>query len=266
MKYPTHDASALLHNGKFTDGDAGTALPPSPDRADYQNAVYDELLAVIVAGGLTPDFSDRTQLKQAIIAMFQRDVVPAGKVDLFDRTIAPSGWWEMDGRVYLIADQPALASATYCGNGDNDTADYNYRCTDPENPATSRSTEGAYQTLRDARGYFPRFWSKDSADIDAGRSFYALQDDAMQDHAHIVGVGSDGDVGTRNANWGYTPRDAIIRGASSGHGGQSFQQSSTAKVAGAWPAAGDTPNYPASARNAVETRPKNMPFLACIKL
>lgn len=68
MKYPTHDATALLVGGKFTDGDPINAVPPSPDRADYQNAVYDELLAVIAAAGLTPNFADRTQVQTAIAA------------------------------------------------------------------------------------------------------------------------------------------------------------------------------------------------------
>lgn len=65
MRYPTTDPTALLQGGKFTDGDPLTATPASPDRAAYQNMVFDEILSVITYAGLTPS-DDTTQLLQAI--------------------------------------------------------------------------------------------------------------------------------------------------------------------------------------------------------
>lgn len=68
MDYPVSDATARLHptTDKFTDGDVGGGIPASKDSAEFQNAVYDEILAVITAAGLTPDEGDLTQLLQAI--------------------------------------------------------------------------------------------------------------------------------------------------------------------------------------------------------
>ncbi|MAK91678.1 MAG: hypothetical protein CMI13_10640 [Oleibacter sp.] len=68
MDYPTNDASARLGtDGKFTDGDALQGIPPSRDGADFMNAVYDEIIAMIVAGAGTPNTTNRTQLRDAIL-------------------------------------------------------------------------------------------------------------------------------------------------------------------------------------------------------
>lgn len=69
MDYPTSDAGARLHNGKFTDGDPVNNIPPSKDSATYQNMVFDELINVIEAGGLTPDSTKADQLTSAINAL-----------------------------------------------------------------------------------------------------------------------------------------------------------------------------------------------------
>jgi hypothetical protein len=70
MKYPTHDVTALLQGGKFTDGDPleVPVIPPSPDRAAYMNMVFDELLNVLAAGGVTPDYALTNQVQAAIAA------------------------------------------------------------------------------------------------------------------------------------------------------------------------------------------------------
>jgi len=70
MDYPS-DVSVGLSGGKFTDGNPVTSLPPSLDRAVEQNAVFDELLAVIVAAGLTPDEANLTQLRDSITTLIQ---------------------------------------------------------------------------------------------------------------------------------------------------------------------------------------------------
>ena len=71
MDYPVSDESAKLHNGKFTDGDNLAGIPASRDSAEYQNMVFDEIINVITAGGLTPDENSTTQLKEAIDSKLQ---------------------------------------------------------------------------------------------------------------------------------------------------------------------------------------------------
>ena len=66
MDYPTSDAGARLHNGKFTDGDPVNNIPPSKDSATYQNMVFDELIGIITAAGHEPNENKTTQLKEAI--------------------------------------------------------------------------------------------------------------------------------------------------------------------------------------------------------
>lgn len=68
MDYPTSDTEARLAGGKFTDGDvtASPVVPPSKNSAAYQNMVFDELIGVITAGGLTPSDQSVTQLITAI--------------------------------------------------------------------------------------------------------------------------------------------------------------------------------------------------------
>lgn len=69
MDYPLSLMDVYLHLGKFTDGTADGVVPPSRDPAAWNNAVTDELLAIIVAGGLTPDETNHHQVRDAISAM-----------------------------------------------------------------------------------------------------------------------------------------------------------------------------------------------------
>jgi hypothetical protein len=66
VRYPVSDSGSQLHNGRFTDGNPAQGIPPSVDKAAHMNAVYDELMAVIAAGGLTPNEATLTQVLQAI--------------------------------------------------------------------------------------------------------------------------------------------------------------------------------------------------------
>lgn len=68
MDYPKSDSTARLgEDDKFTDGDLTLGIPPSRDGAEYMNAVYDEIIAMIVAGAGTPSTTNRTQLRDAIL-------------------------------------------------------------------------------------------------------------------------------------------------------------------------------------------------------
>jgi len=63
MNYPNAED---LHQGKFTDGDPIAGIAPSIASADHMNAIYDEIIAVVQAGGLTADNAIFTQASASI--------------------------------------------------------------------------------------------------------------------------------------------------------------------------------------------------------
>lgn len=67
MDYPKSNPKVGLYNGKFTDGSADGTVKPSLDTADWANAVTDEILSVIVAGGLVPAEATRNQMATSIV-------------------------------------------------------------------------------------------------------------------------------------------------------------------------------------------------------
>jgi hypothetical protein len=66
MQYPISKPQRLLQSGRFTDGDQGMGVPASICSAEDMNAVYDELLAIITAAGLTPSEVTFNQVLSAI--------------------------------------------------------------------------------------------------------------------------------------------------------------------------------------------------------
>jgi hypothetical protein len=66
MDYPLSQATELdLYLGKFTNGEPGVR-PASIIPAETTNAIIDEIKAVIIAAGITPDETEFTQLRDAI--------------------------------------------------------------------------------------------------------------------------------------------------------------------------------------------------------
>lgn len=63
MDYPD---SPDLYEGKFTDGDPVAGIPASVASAEHMNAVYDELAALIAAGGIAPDAADLAQVAKSV--------------------------------------------------------------------------------------------------------------------------------------------------------------------------------------------------------
>lgn len=101
--------------------------------------------------------------------------IPAGATLTFAMANPPEGWLVEDGAAVLIASYTELDAAIYCGNGNNATAAWGYRCTNPANPTGSRSTAGTYLVLRDRRGEFERGLDLGRG-VDPSRSLWAWQD------------------------------------------------------------------------------------------
>ena len=108
-----------------------------------------------------------------------------GQVAFFACTTAPAGWMKANGAAVSIASYPELAARIYCGDANNATAAWGYKCTNPANPNGSRSTAGTYIVLPDLRGEGLRGWD-DGRGVDSGRSLYAWQDQSYQAHNHGV--------------------------------------------------------------------------------
>lgn len=160
--------------------------------------------------------------------------LPAGTEILFGGITAPSGFVKLNGAVPLVSSVPNLVSNVYCGDANNNTASYYYRCNDPLNPTTTRSTTGNYFALKNARGRFPRALS-DGDSLDAGRSMWSYQEHRFEDHVH-------NSVGQNNAN-GVGPGSGLL--------GASFGTNTTGAVTG---------------NAGSETRPFNYPTLVCVKI
>lgn len=72
--------------------------------------------------------------------------------------VPPAGWRALrcNGQAVAIAAYSALDAAIYCGDAANGTANWGYRCTDPANPSTTRSTTGTHIVLPKTRGRYRR--------------------------------------------------------------------------------------------------------------
>lgn len=103
MDYPKTVLNVGLVNGKFIDEDNDTGQAGSLIPAVWGNAVTDELLAVIRAGGLEPAEDDHDQLQQALGSIVQQTLVqtlPSQDLTAFTTTGTAPG--------YVLSPVPAL--------------------------------------------------------------------------------------------------------------------------------------------------------------
>jgi microcystin-dependent protein len=197
--------------------------------AAFFNVINDELVHLIEHAGLTPDDEDLQQIRKAVAALIA-SAVPAGMVAWFAATAAPTGYVKANGALLSRAAYPALwLHAQGSGNLVNEAT-------------WSATSSGAYSTgdlattfrIPDMRGEFPRAWD-DGRGVDTGRAIGTRQAQAIQQHLHALpsAILRATGIGTLTASAGtFIQLDEIL---------------STQNTGG------------------TETRPRNVPLLACIK-
>ncbi|QEN46345.1 phage tail protein [Pseudomonas protegens] len=265
MDYPKSVPSVGLVNGKFVDENPVTGQVGSLISSEWGNAVTDELLNVIRAGGEEPAEAEHDQLLAAIKAIVRDSIppekirttlaeygitdaytksvtytkaeieallknmsaLPVGAMVPFPKGTVPAGFLEVDGSVQSTRTYPDLAA--YLGNTFN------------------KGDEGVGSfRLPESRGEFFRGWDHGRG-IDAGRVLGVYQDDALQNILGNVG-------GVRNDSAPTAPNGAFY---------------ATADAGGFQGAGGrfSVVNFDASrvVRTATETRPRNLAVMWCIK-
>lgn len=165
-----------------------------------------------------------------------------GSVLFFARNTAPAGFLKANGAAVLVASYPTLTTAIYCGDANNATALFGYRC--DLSDGTSRNITGIYLVLPDMRGEFPRGWD-DARGVDAGRAFGTFQTQSYLSHSH----------GTYGSESGYS--HPVRSGADSYIDWGSASASTND--------ANYNVNSRTDAAGGTETRPRNISLLACIK-
>lgn len=88
MDYPSNPTVGLV-GGKFSDGDPGLGIAASEVYAPSTNAVFDELIAVIVAGGGAPAEATLTQVRDAINTLISDAVAAAVPLNKYNAAVDP---------------------------------------------------------------------------------------------------------------------------------------------------------------------------------
>ncbi|WP_306382879.1 phage tail protein [Pseudomonas protegens] len=270
MDYPKSVPSVGLVNGKFVDENPVTGQVGSLISSDWGNAVTDELLNVIRAGGKEPAEAEHDQLLAAIKAIVRDSIppekirttlaeygitdaytksvtytkaeieallknmsaLPVGAMVPFPKGTVPPGFLEVDGSVQSAATYPDLAA--YLGTTFN----------------TGGEGAGNFR-LPESRGEFLRGWDHGRG-VDAGRALGASQTDALQNitgESSTFPTGSTAPLSSSGA-FKTNARSLVPTGIAGG---------------GAWSSASIDFDASRVARTAAETRPRNLAVMWCIK-
>lgn len=262
MDYPKSVPSVGLKDGKFIDENPVTGQVGSLISSEWGNAVTDELLNVIRAGGEEPAEAEHDQLLAAIKAIVKDNIppeqvrttlaqygitdaytksvtytkaeieallknmsaLPVGAMVPFPKGTVPAGFLEVDGSVQSAAEYPDLAA--YLGTTFN----------------TGGEAAGVFR-LPESRGEFLRGWDN-GREVDAGREIGTAQGHLARSlNRSIYGDRTGGNPST-GVLWNYD--DA---------------KSNT------WTGvpAGSDQRYFTFYADAVETRPRNLAVMWCIK-
>ena len=152
--------------GYFTNGNPGTGTPATVLDADWANMLQEELIAVVVAAGLTPSKTTRTQVRDAILAL--QSVGRTGKVFMHAANTAPAGALKANGAAVSRTTYASLFAVigTVFGVGDGSTT-FN---------------------LPDLQGAFLRGTGTGSINSrnKVGPSVGSFQEDQFQGHGHNI--------------------------------------------------------------------------------
>ena len=263
MDYPKSVPNVGLVNGKFVDENTTTGQVGSLIPSVWGNAVTEELLSVIRAGGDEPAENDNDQLLAAIKAIVRDSIppekirttlaeygitdaytksvtytkaeieallknmsaLPVGAMVPFPKGTVPPGFLEVDGSVQSTATYPDLAA--YLGTTFN----------------TGGEGAGNFR-LPDSRGEFLRGWDHGRG-MDPGRSIGTVQADAFQGHYHNP----------------LSPQTSFVSMGSGGFGLQLGNNPGLSTTTGG-PVTDGVNGVP---RTASETRPRNVAVMWCIK-
>jgi microcystin-dependent protein len=179
---------------------------------------------------------------------------PPGAVMHYATQTAPDGWLVCNGSTVSRLEYPALFAAigTVYGAGDGVTT----------------------FVLPDLRGEFIRGWDGGRG-VDAGRAFGTLQVDAFKSHTHAVtDPGHSHSSSSTGSNTIASNRSyRVIIGYNSGliapepttiQGGTSLAGASTTSSTSG-PTSSSTTGISVAATGSIETRPRNVALLPCIK-
>ncbi|MEY9332929.1 microcystin-dependent protein [Pseudomonas protegens] len=270
MDYPKSVPSVGLLNGKFVDENPVTGQVGSLISSDWGNAVTDELLNVIRAGGEEPAEAEHDQLLAAIKAIVRDSIppekirttlaeygitdaytksvtytkaeieallknmsaLPVGAMVPFPKGTVPAGFLEVDGSVQSAATYPDLAA--YLGTAFN----------------TGGEGAGNFR-LPESRGEFLRGWDHGRG-VDAGRVIGSEQQDALQNITGESSTFPTGSTAPLNSTGAFktNARSGVPTGIAGG---------------GAWSSASFDFDASRVARTATETRPRNLAVMWCIK-
>ncbi|MCK9799756.1 tail fiber protein [Pseudomonas sp. MAFF 302030] len=268
MDYPKSVPSVGLKDGKFIDENPVTGQVGSLISSEWGNAVTDELLNVIRAGGEEPAEAEHDQLLAAIKAIVKDNIppeqvrttlaqygitdaytksvtytkaeieallknmsaLPVGAMVPFPKGTVPAGFLEVDGSVQSAAEYPDLAA--YLGTTFN----------------TGGEAAGVFR-LPESRGEFLRGWDH-GLGVDAGREIGSSQLDALQNLTGSVG---------RVIPLGKPELDGL--------GVFEIGATANSQAGGTTGAALKHASFDASrvARTSTETRPRNLAVMWCIK-
>jgi phage-related tail fiber protein len=210
----------------------------APPNASFWEVLVDEAAYLRTGNNLSDLPNAVTALENlgvtATAAQINEGLMQPGHVFYHAGKTPPAGSLKANAAAVSRSAYSDLDAAIYCGDELNATAAFGYRCTDPLNPSTSRSTTGTHIVLPDGRSEFIRGWD-DGRGIDVGRVFGSAQSADIGPHTH---PGSS-----------Y----AEITGVNSGQG---LRTDNNGNFIGTTAIATST---------GTETRPRNVAHLACIK-
>lgn len=212
---------------------------------------------VLINGGAEADLSGDINIAAS--------GVPTGAVMGFDLAAPPVGWIVGDGSAINRHTYADLDAVKYCGDALNATATAWYRCTDPANPATTRSVSGDYLATRDLRGVFPRFLDGGRG-YDSGRLLGSEQADQNLSHNHgVTDPGHGHGVSDPGHSHSFYGTGTLNSGPVVSSGTKSTVNLSTGSSTTGISIQGSATGISIQNNGGGEARPKNIALLGCIK-